>query len=135
MKPLGRLPRPSVMNLKLSRIGFFSRMMPGASKRQQLREALAKVRFETADSEYQKSWRERWAALAQFEDAERGETGADLDRRNDTVVDFYRRLTALDHAAVVAHYKLLLEKSLSGDPDALSAEVGYSKDPPPGCGP
>lgn len=28
----------------------------------------------------------------------------------------------------MAHYKLLLEKSLSGDPDALSAEVGYSKD-------
>jgi restriction system protein len=108
-------------------IGFFSRMMPGASKRQQLREDLARIRFEKADTEYQKNRRERSAALSRFKETERARR-ADLDRRNDAIVDFYRRLTALDHASVVAHYKLLLEKSLSGDPDAFSAEVGYSKD-------
>jgi restriction system protein len=118
---------PKRDNFQAKPLGFFSRILPGAPKRRRLREDLARVRFDTADSEYQKIWRERSAALTQFNDVERAKR-ADLDRRNDAVVDFYRRLAALDHASVVAHYKLLLEKSLLGDPDALSAEVGYSKD-------
>ena len=42
---------PKRDEFKAEPIGFFSRMMPGASKRRQLREDLAKVRFEKANSE------------------------------------------------------------------------------------
>lgn len=40
----------------------------------------------------------------------------------------HRSLHAGEHAGVVRYFKMVLERSLRGEPDAVSAEVGYSPD-------
>ena len=52
----------------------------------------------------------------------------EAERRDAAVQEAHRRLDAGEHAGVVGYFKLVLESSLAGDPDALSAEVGYSPD-------
>jgi restriction system protein len=106
---------------------FFSRVLPGAATRRRKAEEKATTRFEAADAVYQKKRQDHSAALKQFDAAESGRR-AEHDRKNAAVDEFYRKLHALDHASVVAHLKLVLERSLTGEPDAFSAEVGYSPD-------
>jgi restriction system protein len=108
-------------------MGLFSRVLPGGAKRGLEREKQARERFEAADAAYQKKRRDRSAALKQFEMVE-SERRAQHDRKNAALDEHYRKVKAFDHGSVVAHFKLVLERSLTGDPDAFSAEVGYSPD-------
>jgi restriction system protein len=123
----GIAPSREDLDFQPEPMGFFSRMLPGAAERRRKRKETARTRFEAADAVYQKRRRDRSAALKQFDAAE-SERRAEHDLRNGAVDEFYCKLTALDHASVVAHFKLVLERSLVGDPDAFSAEVGYSPD-------
>jgi hypothetical protein len=44
------------------------------------------------------------------------------------VLAWQRGLEANEHAAVVGYFKLIINRSLEGEPDAISAEVGYGPD-------
>jgi hypothetical protein len=52
-------------------MGFFSRVLPGAAKRRQMREETAQTRFEAADAAYQKNRWDLSTAFEQFEAAEK----------------------------------------------------------------
>ncbi len=102
-----------------------SRILPGATKRRQERESAAAARYMAAESAYQKTRRERAAALQEFNVAECTRRAAH-SRKNEEIASFYRKLQDLDHESVLAHCKLAVERSLLEDPDALGVEVGYS---------
>ena len=108
-------------------IAFFSRVLPGATKRRLKKEKEASARFEAADAAYRKKREDRLVALTQFEALE-NERREEHDRKSNAIAEHYDKVKALDHGSVVAHFKLVLEKSLLGDPDAFAAEVGYSPD-------
>jgi len=44
------------------------------------------------------------------------------------VRELQRGLEAKEHSAVVGYFKLVIERSLNGEPNAVSAEVGYAPD-------
>lgn len=107
--------------------GFFARLMPGASGRLERKVEDARNQFRVAEAEYQKNCRARAAALEAFEKAE-GARKTEIERENDAVRELQRGLDAGAYAAVVAYFKLVLDRSLEGEPDAVSAEIGYSPD-------
>ena len=42
--------------------------------------------------------------------------------------ELQRGLEADEHSAIVGYFKLVIDRSLEGEPDAVSAEVGYASD-------
>ena len=104
---------------------FFSRLVPGHTKRYQRKIDAAKLKFDAAEAEHLELCRSRSVALAEFHQAQE-ERKQIVDRENDSLRDLQRRLQALEHSAVIEYCRLVLGRSLSGAPDALSAGVGYS---------
>lgn len=107
--------------------GFFARLLPGAAQRRERELVDADQRFRNAITEHEQSLAARSAALQSFErdeDARRLE----IEEHNAAVRDFQRRLLDAEHSAVVDHYSLVIQQSLKGEADALSAEVGYAPD-------
>ena len=44
------------------------------------------------------------------------------------MLKWQRGLESNEHAAIVGYFKLIIDQSLEGEPDAISAEVGYGPD-------
>jgi restriction system protein len=107
--------------------GFFARLMPGSAGRHQRQVTEGKRRFDGATETYLQHRRDRDAAFQTFEATEASRK-ADVDSHNVGVDEMQRGLGVAEHAAVISYYKLVLEKSLEGEPDAVAAEVGYSPD-------
>jgi restriction system protein len=107
--------------------GFFARMVPGAARRHERRVTDGKFRFRTATESYHRQCRDRDAAFQAFE-ANEASRRAEDDRHNAAVNDMQRGLGLAEHAAVVGYYKLVVERSLRGEPDAVTSEIGYSPD-------
>jgi hypothetical protein len=82
-------------------LSLLSRILPGAARRRQERESAAAARY--------------LAALQQFNAAEDARRAAHA-RKNTEIADFYRKLQALDHGSIVAHFKLAVESSFLGGP-------------------
>lgn len=86
-----------------------------------------KRRFEAAEAEYKSSRQEQAAAFGTFETEEDARQVA-LERENADVREAQEALEACQHAAVISYSHLLFGKNLAGEPDAVSAEIGYSPD-------
>lgn len=107
--------------------GFFGRLVPGSTKRHQRRVAAATIKYDAAVAAHSAQMRARDAAHEAFSAAE-ATRRAEAEQHDGTVEEAHRSLQAGEHAGVVSYFKLVLTRSLAGDPDALSAEVGYSPD-------
>jgi len=120
-----RLWAPRRSDFAPERPGLFARMLPGATGRHERRLLEANHRFDEADAAYNARLRARAAAFAAFEAAE-GARKSEIDRHNDSVRELERRLEAQEHAAIVGYFKIVLDRSLAGEPNAVSAEAGYA---------
>lgn len=109
------------------RPGFFARLLPGAAARHQRKVIEAKRRFEAADSEFQRNRRARASAMQTFHESEAARR-SEVDKANETIRQIQRGLIGAEHSAVIEYIKLVFDRSLDGEPDALSAEIGYSPD-------
>ena len=107
--------------------GFFARLVPGAAGRHERRMTQGKLRFREATEAHHRQCRDRDAAFQAFE-ANEASRRAEVDSHNAAVNEMQRGLSFTEHAAVVGYYKLVIERSLAGEPDAVSAEIGYSPD-------
>jgi restriction system protein len=107
--------------------GFFARLLPGATGRHERRVMDADRRFDAADAAYKERLQERDAAVTKFEAIENTRR-EEIDQHNATVLAWQRGLETNEHAAVVGYFKLIINRSLEGEPDAVSAEVGYAPD-------
>ena len=119
------LPVPHISAFAPAAPAFFARMIPGAKGRHVRRLDAASAKLATAQTAYEANRKERAAALAKFEKAEKARH-AELERTNDKIREIQRGVAASEHGGVVAYFKLVLERSLTGEPDAIAAEVGYS---------
>ena len=107
--------------------GIFARLVPGSTGRHQSRVAAATFRYDEAVAAHAAKRRARDVAYEAFSTAE-ATRRAEAEQHDAAVEEAHRSLHASEHAGVVGYFKLVLESSLAGDPDALSAEVGYSPD-------
>ena len=104
--------------------GVLARLLPGATRRHELRVTEADRRFDAAYAAYNQRLNERAEAISQFE-AKENARREEIARHNGTVLAWQSGLEANEHAAVVGYFKLIINRSLEGEPDAVSAEVGY----------
>ena len=119
------LPVPHMSAFAPAAPAFFARLVPGAKGRHVRQLDAASARFDAAQSAYEANRKARAAALAELEKSEQARR-ADLERTNDKIREIHRGLAAAEHGGIVAYLKLVLERSLMGEPDAIAAEVGYS---------
>jgi restriction system protein len=112
--------RPDLKAFAPAEPGFFARLLPGSQRRYEKRKAEATSRYEEALAEQ---------ALL-FKAYQRAEAArkAEADLHDAEIREAHRSLRAGEHAGVVGYFKLVLDRSLDGEPDAISAEVGYSPD-------
>jgi restriction system protein len=106
---------------------FFARLLPGATGRHERRVMEGDRRFDAADAAYKERLQERDAAVTKFEVIENTRR-EEIDQHNSTVLAWQRGLEANEHTAVVGYFELIIKRSLEGEPDAVSAEVGYAPD-------
>jgi restriction system protein len=109
------------------RPGFWARLIPGAAGRYDRRVADATRRYETADAVHKQLCQNRVAAYQSFV-ADEALKRIEVERHNDAVNEMQRGLDSCRHAAVVGYYERVIDRSLQGEPDAISAEIGYSPD-------
>ena len=107
--------------------GFFARMLPGASGRQKQIVQEADRRFEDAQALYDEQRRDRAAALMAFE-ADEEARKSEIERENAAIRELQRSLGVVGHAAVLSYFQTVVDASLKGEPDAVSAELGFSPD-------
>ena len=105
--------------------GFWASLVPGAAGRHGRRVADAKRRYQTADCVHKQRCQARETAYASFV-ADEAIKRADVDQHNKAVADMQPGLKACEHSSLIGYYKLVLDQSLQGEPDAISAEIGYS---------
>ena len=119
--------KPVPHDFEVPHPGFFARILPGSSGRHARKVTDANLQLENAEAAHLKDRDLRQAALEAFKAAEDARR-TDVDRHNADVADAHRALASGDHEAVITYFKLVLERGLRGEPDATSAEVGYSPD-------
>jgi restriction system protein len=106
---------------------FFARLLPGATRRHECRVLEANRRFDAADAAYKQGLQLRTEAVTEFEANERTRR-EEVDRHNAAVFELQHGLEENEHSAIVRYFKLVIDHSLEGEPDAVSAEVGYGPD-------
>ena len=121
------VPLPDPESFTASPPGFFARMVPGSAGRHSRRVFEARRRYQDAQAAHSEDRRARAIAHEAFRTGEDG-LRVDIDRHNEEVVEAHRALMAGEHEAVTGYFKLVINQGLRGEPDALSAEVGYSVD-------
>jgi len=120
-------PLPNYADFTPTGPGFLARLIPGSARRYMTRVIDGKRRFKAAEAEYKSSRHEQATAFGIFE-AEEDARQAALARENADVREAQAALETCQHAAVISYSHLLFEKNLVGEPDAVSAEIGYSAD-------
>jgi restriction system protein len=107
--------------------GFFARLVPGYDKRHERKVRDAHQQHAAAYQAFVSRRAGRDEAYKEFEQREqRRRSNHELENRK--VLDFQASLKAASHEAVTRYFKMVIDKSLAGEPDALSAELGYSTD-------
>ena len=122
-----RFPAPNRNEFTPETPGFFARMLPGATRRYERRAFEANRRFDAAEASYRERLQARATAVATLE-ADESTRKSEVNRLNASVRELQRGLEAKEHSAVVGYFKLIIERSLNGEPNAVSAEVGYAPD-------
>jgi restriction system protein len=120
-----KLSPPKWTNFQPEPQGLLAKLIPGAAGRFAKREEEAKRRFDRTDAEHRERVAARDVAFMKFQEAE-SQRKADVEQHNASVTESLREVASGEHLAVVNYYKLTLGGSLEGEPDAFSAEVGYS---------
>jgi hypothetical protein len=82
-------------------------------------------RFDAAHAAYKQSLHERAEAISQFEAIENARR-EEIDRHNGTVLAWQSGLEANEHAAVVGYFKLIINRSLEGEPDCQATTAPQS---------
>ena len=116
--PLKVLPRPP---------GFFARLIPGASERHTRKVEDAELRHQQAQAQYDAARLERHRNFAEFQEAEE-KRRTQLEQENAAIREFQIGLKGGKHAPVLSYFQEVIDGSLKGEPDAVSAELGYSPD-------
>jgi restriction system protein len=81
--------------------------------------------LEYAQAAFNENVHARAKAFQEFELAESVRL-TQIDRGNDPIHQMQRELAEHQHSAVIGYFKLVLDRSLEGEPDAIAADVGYS---------
>lgn len=110
-----------------NRPGFFARLLPGSAGRHRRRVEEANTRFEQAISVHQQCGAARTEAFEAYS-AEEIARKAEVETANEAIRAAHQTLLTGEHAAVIKHFELVVDSSLDGDEDAVSAEIGYSQD-------
>ncbi len=105
--------------------GFIARMIPGVVGRHNRRLEEARRQSGAAHAAHLERLEARARALQAFQ-VEDEARRIELDRTNRDVRELQRGVDSAEHAAVIAYLKLVIDKGLQGEPDAISADVGYS---------
>jgi len=105
--------------------GFFARLLPGATGRHERRVLEANRRFDSAEAAHRQRLQARAVAVTAFE-ANENTRKEKVDGHNASVLKLQRGLEANEHSAIVGYFKLVIDRSLNGEADAVSAEVGYA---------
>ncbi len=105
--------------------GPIIRRLPGALARYERRTKIAEVLFQTAQEKYEANCGARAEALAAFEASEEKRKQT-VERENAAVDDLEKKLNTGNHDEVISYFRAVLDGSLRGEPDAVSAELGYS---------
>jgi len=87
----------------------------------------AEVRYQKAQAEYEEARRKRDAAFTAFQQSDE-KRRAQFEQENAEVRELQLGLGAGKHAAVLSYFQAVIDGSLNGEPDAVSAELGYSPD-------
>lgn len=112
------LPRPP---------GFFARMIPGAPGRHAQKVKNAELWHQQAQAEYELARLRRDGALAEFRKSEE-KRKTQIEQENETIREFQLGLEEGQHEPVLSYFQEVIDGSLKGEPDAVSAELGYSPD-------
>jgi restriction system protein len=126
-EPQRRLSAPNRDEFTPKAPSFFARLLPGATGRHEGRVLEAKRRFDAADAAYIQESQLRAETVKAFETNEKIRR-EEVDRHNTVVLGLQRGLQANEHSAIVGYFKLIIDHSLEGEPDAVSSEVGYGPD-------
>ena len=108
-----------------ARQGAIAKLMPGAASRYVRQVEESEQRLAADQAAYESEQRSRALALEAFKLAET-DRNAEVVAHNREIEDFERSVLAGEHDAVVHHFQRVLDQSLTGEPDAESATVGYS---------
>jgi restriction system protein len=136
--PPDEIVEPKPADFVAEPLGFFSKMLPGSTRRKEARLGASKNRFEQALGIYENEAKRRETVLQTFLQAKK-EKKDEIDRHNAAVESLQKQLDDAEHSAVVATYQRLLEESLEPVPlspwhksketvDAVAVEVGYAAD-------
>lgn len=107
--------------------GFFAKMIPGTAGRFDKRVQEGELKFRQVQAHYEETQRRRAVAFAAFQEAE-DKRKAEIEQENAAIHELKRGLTAAEHGAVLSFFQAAIDGSLRGEPDAISAELGYSPD-------
>ena len=105
--------------------GFLARLLPGSSRRHQERLNQAISRFEIACEHHNRRKIEREKEFKEFLKSEEARRAA-VNAENEAIREKHRKLHIADHGTVIDHFQSVIDRSLNGDPDAVSADIGYS---------
>lgn len=108
-------------------LGFWAKLLPGSSRRHQEKIDTAELRHQEAEAEFQQNLQRRDKAASEFRDSER-KRKEQIDRENAHVRDLIDNLAAGERSSVLSYFREVISRSLKGEPDAISAEIGYSPD-------
>ena len=107
--------------------GFFGRLLPGAGGRHRKKVDQAELRHQKALMAFQEARQKRDRAFAAFQE-EQERQKALLEQQNASVRKLQLGLEEGEHASVLSYFQEVIDHSLNGEPDAVSAELGYSQD-------
>ena len=118
---------PQIEAFMPDRPGLLARLVPGSAARHGKRVEAATLGFDEAVATHLTYRLARDTAFEQFLASE-SIREAEAEKHDASVLEAHRSLHAAEHEGVVSYFKLVLDGSLRGEPDALSAEVGYAPD-------
>ena len=122
-----QIPEPQAHSFMPKPLGFLKRYFPGAVARHATLVAYAEKRYDAAMRDYEKHQGEKEAAFHAFE-VDEATRKMEIERFNTELRTFKDSLATGSHPSVIRYFGIVMNEALSGEPDAVSAEIGYSPD-------
>lgn len=119
------LTAPNRATFDVTPPNFLMRMLPGASARYGRRIKVSEALFEAAKEKHKSDCLARAKALAAFEASEEKRKEV-MDRENSKVYELEENIKKSSYDDVVSYFRAVMDGALRGEPDAVSAELGYS---------
>ncbi len=106
-------------------LGFFAKLIPGASKRHAEDIENAERRYKGALAHYQETRRKRDLDFAEFGKLEE-KRKENIENKNKDFVEFQKNLQNGEKNAVIEYYEAIIKSNLNKEVDALGVALGYS---------